>query len=44
MLHVTDEFLRHFGLSTIDEFRFHVAVPVDGDHEPASESQEVSDG
>ncbi len=29
LLHVTDEFLRHFGLSTIDEFRFHVAVPVD---------------
>lgn len=27
LLHVTDEFLRHFGLSTIDEFRFHVAAP-----------------
>ena len=44
MLHLTYEFLRHFGLSTIDEFRFHVAVPVDAGHEPASESQEVSDG
>jgi segregation and condensation protein B len=44
LLHVTDEFLRHFGLSTIDEFRFHVAVPADDGHEPASESQEVSDG
>lgn len=54
LLHVTDEFLRHFGLSTIDEFRFHVAAPPDEAHEPASEpvtesepaseTQEVRDG
>jgi segregation and condensation protein B len=25
LLHVTKEFLRHFGLSTVEEFRFHVA-------------------
>jgi segregation and condensation protein B len=52
LLHVTDEFLRHFGLSTIDEFRFHVAAPPDearepapeSESEPASETQEVHDG
>ncbi len=54
LLHVTDEFLRHFGLSTIDEFRFHVAAPLDeareavsepvSGSEPASETQEVHDG
>ncbi len=50
LLHVTDEFLRHFGLSTIDEFRFHVAAPAEGTPEPAleaqpaSETQEVDDG
>jgi segregation and condensation protein B len=54
LLHVTDEFLRHFGLSTIDEFRFHVAAPPDEarepapelalESEPASETQEVHDG
>jgi segregation and condensation protein B len=25
LLHVTNEFLRHFGLSSVEEFRFHVA-------------------
>jgi segregation and condensation protein B len=25
LIHVTKEFLRHFGLSTVEEFRFHVA-------------------
>ena len=25
LLHVTPEFLRHFGLATVEEFRFHVA-------------------
>ena len=50
LLHVTDEFLRHFGLSTIDEFRFHVAAPTEAEPEsvpvtePATETQEVSDG
>jgi len=27
LLHVTDEFLRHFGLANIEEFRFHVVPP-----------------
>ncbi len=36
MLHVTDEFLRHFGLSTIDEFRFHVAGPTEAAGEAGS--------
>jgi len=27
LLHVTSEFLRHFGLRTIEEFRFHVSLP-----------------
>jgi segregation and condensation protein B len=49
LLHVTEEFLRHFGLSTIDEFRFHVAVPADAGEAPpesqtASETQEVEHG
>ncbi len=47
LLHVTDEFLRHFGLSTIDEFRFHVAAPAEtGESSPeaATEMQEVRDG
>ncbi len=49
LLHVTEEFLRHFGLSTIDEFRFHVAAPADAgealpESQPAAETQEVDDG
>ncbi len=44
LLHVTDEFLRHFGLSTIDEFRFHVAAPADVPGKTAPGQQEVSDG
>jgi segregation and condensation protein B len=44
LLHVTDEFLRHFGLSTIEEFRFHVAVPAEVGEGPAPEQQEVRDG
>jgi len=27
LLHVTDEFLRYFGLSSIEEFRFHIELP-----------------
>ncbi len=27
LLHVTEEFLRHFGLKSIEEFRFHVGEP-----------------
>ncbi len=50
LLHVTEEFLRHFGLSTIDEFRFHNAAPTgsrDGDEcltQPEPETQEVEHG
>ncbi len=27
LLHVTDEFLRYFGLSSVEEFRFHIELP-----------------
>ncbi len=43
LLSVTDEFLRHFGLSTIEEFRFHVAAPAaDGEAESSCEEEEAS--
>ena len=46
LLHVTKEFLRHFGLSTVEEFRFHVAglpepereLGPEPEHEAKSES------
>ncbi len=38
LLHVTKEFLRHFGLSTVEEFRFHVAGLPDAEDEPGAES------
>ncbi len=44
LLHVTREFLRHFGLSTVEEFRFHVAglpeleVESEPDQEPENET------
>jgi segregation and condensation protein B len=38
LLHVTEEFLRHFGLKTIEEFRFHVGE-VDEAGESAPEVQ-----
>jgi segregation and condensation protein B len=51
LLSVTEDFLRHFGLSTIDEFRFHVAgapstldVLVSEAEAPGGEDQEVKDG
>jgi len=31
LLHVTSEFLRHFGLSTVEEFRFHAPPPEEFD-------------
>jgi len=35
LLHVTNEFLRHFGLKTVEEFRFHVsASPGETPNEP----------
>jgi len=27
LLHVTDEFLRYFGLESVEEFRFHAEAP-----------------
>ncbi len=47
LLHVTKEFLRHFGLSTVEEFRFHVAglpeaeigIEDDGETEVESEAE-----
>ncbi|MEW5825664.1 MAG: SMC-Scp complex subunit ScpB [Candidatus Bipolaricaulota bacterium] len=41
-LSVTEEFLRHFGLSTIDEFRFHVVGPTGEPPEAATQGEEVS--
>jgi len=35
LLHVTNEFLRHFGLRTIEEFRFHVSLPAEDTVGPA---------
>ena len=44
LLHVTREFLRHFGLSTVEEFRFHVAgLPeIEVELEPEVESEPQS--
>ena len=43
LLHVTREFLRHFGLSTVEEFRFHVAglpeLEIAPEAEPDNESE-----
>ena len=41
LIHVTKEFLRHFDLSTVEEFRFHVAgLPeAEGDLEPELERE-----
>jgi segregation and condensation protein B len=41
LLHVTREFLRHFGLSTVEEFRFHVAGLPELEVEP--ETDEASE-
>ncbi len=39
LLHVTREFLRHFGLSTVEEFRFHVAGLPEMESEPDPEGE-----
>lgn len=44
LLHVTDDFLRHFGLHTIEEFRFHMAGAPPDREDLGSEDQEVNDG
>jgi len=45
LLHVTREFLRHFGLSTVEEFRFHVAgLPeLDAETDEGSDSDSEAD-
>jgi len=49
LLHVTDEFLRHFGLTSVEEFRFHVAMPSGegdaplGSSDPAEEETDEDD-
>jgi len=40
LLHVTREFLRHFGLSTVEEFRFHVAGLPEVEVEPEPETRD----
>jgi segregation and condensation protein B len=40
LLHVTAEFLRHFGLSTVEEFRFHVSPPERADASEALSAEE----
>ena len=45
LLHVTGEFLRHFGLTNVEEFRFHLQVPAaeekDPDEERATPSEDL---
>jgi len=43
LLHVTKEFLRHFGLSTVEEFRFHVAGLPEAEIEDAAATERESD-
>jgi len=46
LLHVTDEFLRHFGLTSVEEFRFHVTAPAgedDADDAPGRPAREGPD-
>ena len=42
LMHVTKEFLRHFGLSTVEEFRFHVAGLPESEGEPEPELERES--
>ena len=43
LLHVTGEFLRHFGLSTVEEFRFHVpAAEALAAEDPSEEESEAA--
>jgi|LZCG01.1.fsa_nt_gb segregation and condensation protein B len=44
LLHVTDEFLRHFGLTSVEEFRFHVQVPESEEENPEEERAEPAEG
>jgi segregation and condensation protein B len=44
LLYVTNEFLRHFGLRTIEEFRFHVSAPSEAEMSPPGEDEATSDG
>ena len=37
LLHVTGEFLRHFGLTNVEEFRFNIEVPTTKKKEPSEE-------
>jgi chromosome segregation and condensation protein ScpB len=37
LLHVTGEFLRHFGLTNVEEFRFNIQVPTTEEEEPSEE-------
>ena len=43
LLHVTDEFLRYFGLSSVEEFRFHVGDLPEEPEEEKEEEQEAQD-
>jgi len=43
LLHVTPEFLRHFGLSSVDEFHVHVAPPSSKDVELLHEADQPPD-
>jgi len=42
LLQVTAEFLRHFGLSTVEEFRFH-APPPEMDDQPAASADDADE-
>lgn len=43
LLYVTDEFLRYFGLSSVEEFRFHVGDLPEEPEEEKEEEQEAQD-
>ena len=44
LLYVTDEFLRYFGLSSVEEFRFHVGdLPEEPEEEPEEEKEEAEE-
>jgi len=43
LLHVTAEFLRTFGLSSVEEFRFHTEAPPSGDPPPEEEKTADTD-
>ncbi|MCD6136050.1 SMC-Scp complex subunit ScpB [Candidatus Bipolaricaulota bacterium] len=43
LLYVTDEFLRYFGLSSVEEFRFHVGDLPEEPEEEKEEEQEAHD-